>query len=127
MVPYMDDILICGKTKVEHDQNLERALRCLHAKNFRLQLNKCRFRQTEVPFLGHVLSGTELRLSLTKVEAITGAPAPTNLPQLSSFLGLVTYCSDFIDDLATIAEPLCALQHKGSAFVWSLECQEAFE
>ncbi len=127
VVPYVDDILVYGKTKAEHDQNLERALRCLHAKNFRLQLNKCRFRQTEVPFLGHVLSGTELRPSPSKVEAITGAPAPTNLAQLSSFLGLVTYCSDFIDDLATIAEPLHALQRKGAAFVWSLECQKAFE
>ncbi len=123
----MDNILIYGKTKAEHDQNLEHALRCLHARNCQLQLNRCRFRQTEVPFLGHVLSGMELRPSPSKVEAITGAPAPTNLAQLSSFLGLVTYCSDFIDDLATIAEPLRALQRKGSAFVWSLECQEAFE
>ncbi len=60
MLPYIDDILIYGKTKVEHDQNLEHVLRCLHANNFWLQLNKCRFRQTEVPFLGHMLSGTEL-------------------------------------------------------------------
>ncbi len=127
-MPYVDDILVYAKTKLEHDQNLERVLRCLHAKNFRLQLNKCRFRQTEVPFLGHVLSGTELHLSPSKVEAITGAPALTNVLQLSSFLGLVAYnCSDFMGDLATMAEPLCALQRKGSAFNWSTECQEAFK
>ncbi len=46
---------------------------------------------------------------------------------LASFLGLVTYCSDFIEDLATVAEPLRALQRKGAAFDWSKECQEAFE
>ncbi len=79
VVPYMGDILIYGKTKAKHDQNLEHVLRCLHAKNFRLQLNKCRFHQTEVPFLGHMLSGTELRPSLTKVKAITGALTLTSL------------------------------------------------
>ncbi len=71
--------------------NLECMLQCLHANNFCLQLNKGRFHKIEVPFLGHVLSGTELHPSLTKVEAITGAPALTNVLQLSSFPGLVTY------------------------------------
>ncbi len=102
VVPYVDDILVYGETKLEHDQNLEHTLRCLHAMNFRLQLNKCRFHQIEVPFLGHVLSGTELQSIPAKVEAITCAPAPTNVSQLSSFLGLVTYCSDFMEDLATV-------------------------
>ncbi len=32
-----------------------------------------------------------------------------------------------MEDLATVAEPLCALQQKGAAFVWSEECQGAFE
>ncbi len=73
------------------------------------------------------VSGTELQPSPSKVEAITGAQALTNVLQLSSFLGLVTYCSDFMGDVATMAKPLCALQQKESAFIWSTECQEAFE
>ncbi len=97
----------------------------MHAKNFRLQLSKCRFRKSEVPFLGHIAN--ELRLSLNKVEAIAGAPPPTNLQQLVSFFGLVTYCSDFLADLAMMAEPLRVLHRKGAAFIWSEECQEAFQ
>ncbi len=127
VIPYVDDILVYGRTQSEHDQNLECALRCLHGKNFRLQLSKCKFHQPKVLFLGHIMSGTELRLSSSKIKAIANAPAPANLQQLASFLGLVTYCSDFSEDLATIAEPLRALHWKGVAFVWSEGCQRAFE
>ncbi len=49
------------------------------------------------------------------------------MQQPASFLGLVTYCSDFLEDLATMAEPLHALQWKGAAFIWSGECQDAFK
>ncbi len=54
-------------------------------------------------------------------------PVPTNLQQLASFLGLITYCSDFLEGPATIAEPLRVLQQKGVAFVWSKDCQGAFK
>ncbi len=96
-------------------------------KNFSLQLSKCKFCKPQVPFLGHILSGTELRPSPSKVEAIADTPAPTNLQQLSSFPGLVMFCSDFLEGLATIAEPLCALHWKGVAFIWSEDCQGAIE
>ncbi len=86
VMPYVDDILVYGRTQSEHDQNLEHALRCLHTKNFRLQLSKCKFHQPKVPFLGHVLLGTELHPSSSKVEAIANVPTPTNLQQLTSFL-----------------------------------------
>ncbi len=99
-MPYVDDIL--GRTQSEHDQNLEHMLRCLHAKNFRLQLSKCKFRKPELPFLGHHLLGFKLHPSSSKVEAIAIAPAPTNVQQLTSFLGMVTYCSDFLEDLAMV-------------------------
>ncbi len=127
VVPYVHDILVYGKMHVEHDWRLECALHCLNTKNFRLQLSKCKFHQPDVSFLGHILSGTELCPRLSMVEAIANAPTPSNVQQLTSFLGLITYCSDFIEDLATVAEPLPALQRKGATFNWSKECQEAFE
>ncbi len=60
IVPYIDDILVYGKTKEEHDRNLERVLRVLHVCHFHLQLTKCRFYQKTVKYLGHFLSGSEL-------------------------------------------------------------------
>ncbi len=83
VMPYINDILVYGRKQSEHCQNLECMLQCLHAKNFCLQPSKCKFHQLKVPFLGHILSGTELCPSSSKVEAIANAPAPTNVQQLS--------------------------------------------
>ncbi len=43
-------------------------------------------------------------------KAIKEAPAFTDFKQLKSFLGLITYYSPFLPDLATTAEPLRALE-----------------
>ncbi len=69
-VPYIDGILVHEKMKQEHDRNLEWVLRALHVCNFHLQLTKCQFCQKTVKYLGHLLSGSELRLKLDTVAAI---------------------------------------------------------
>ena len=47
--------------------------------------------------------------------------------QSKQFLGLVNYYHQFIRDFATRAKPLHQLTEKGSKFVWTQQCQEAFE
>ncbi len=88
-VPYIDDILVYGKMKQEHNQNLERVLRALHAHNFCLQLTKCLFRQTTVKYLGHLLSGTELRPNPDTVAVIEKAPPLRILSSSAVFLVLL--------------------------------------
>ncbi len=126
-IPYIGDILVYGKMQKEHDRNLEQVLRALHSKNFWLQLSKCLFWRVSLPFLGHVLLGTELKLGPATVAAIADAPTPRNAQQLSSFLSLVNFYIDFIPDLATKVEPMHALGRKGAVFEWSADCQKAFD
>ncbi len=95
-------------------------------KNFCLQLSKCHFRQAIIRYLGHLLSRTELRPNPDTIAAIAKAPSPQNPQQLSSFLGLVNVYTEFLYDLATIAELLHVLGRKGVAFVWDDICQQAF-
>ncbi len=42
-VPYIDDILVYGRSQQEHDQNLGHVSQVLHTDNFWLQLSKCQF------------------------------------------------------------------------------------
>ncbi len=42
-------------------------------------------------------------------------------------INIQSICMAPTNPSATMAKPLCALQRKGSAFIWSTECQEAFE
>ncbi len=55
VITYIDDILIFAETVKQHDFILRQVLWRLQAHDFRLQLCKCMFQKTEVPFLGRLL------------------------------------------------------------------------
>ncbi len=61
------------------------------------------------------------------VAMIADAPVPQMPQQLSSFLGLVNVYTEFLQDMATAAEPLCAIGRKGVTFNWDSACQKTFE
>ena len=53
-----------------------------------------------------------------KIEAIKSLKPPTNVSELRSYLGMVTYCGRFINDLATVTAPLRELTKKDIKFEW---------
>ncbi|XP_050044874.2 uncharacterized protein [Dermacentor andersoni] len=79
----MDDILLWGKTKQEHDHNLQLLLTRCREQNLRLNLKKCFFLQREVRYLGHVLSAEGLRVDAQRVQDILEMPTPRNSSQRS--------------------------------------------
>ncbi len=103
-VPSISNILVYGKTKQEHDHNLQKVLLALHSRsrNFWLQLSKCRFRQATIAYLGLILSGSELQPKPGMLVAILNAP----VPQISSFLGLVSWYSGFVTARQSTFVPL---------------------
>ncbi|XP_075641919.1 uncharacterized protein LOC142613438 [Castanea sativa] len=65
-------------------------------------------------------------LDPTKDEAITTLSSPTNLKELRSFVGKVSYLRRFIPGLAEILKPLMEQTKKGVTFIWCDQCQKAF-
>ena len=63
----------------------------------------------------------------SKVEAVVDWQAPTTVTEIHSFLGLAGYYRKFIPDFYKIATPMTQLTKKGVQFIWSAQCQEAFE
>ncbi|GFO12712.1 integrase core domain protein [Plakobranchus ocellatus] len=126
-IAYIDEILIFGSTRAEHDANLGMALQRLSDKDFRLQLVKCKFAVPKVTFLGHVISANGIQPDPKNVRPILDAPTPKTVKQTQSFWGMVTYYSRFIKDLATTAEPLRRLTRKNVRFSWTAACQSAFD
>ena len=47
--------------------------------------------------------------------------------QVRSFLGLAGYYKRFIPEFSKIAKPMTDLLKKGERFVWSNQCEEAFQ
>ena len=82
---------------------------------------------SEVEYLGHRITPDGLQPTLTKVKAITEAPAPTNVSELKAFLGLVNYYGKFLNNLATTVVPLYKLLQKSTRWSWGPEENSAFE
>ena len=60
-----------------------------------------------VEYLGHKISAYGLQPTDFKVQAIKNAPAPMDVSQLKSFLGLVNYYCKFLPNLSNTLAPLC--------------------
>ena len=123
----IDDIIVTGADDEEHFRNLEAVFARLQAAGLRVNIEKCRFFQDRIEYCGHEVSKDGLRKLQTKVQAIVDAPQPENVSQLRSFLGLLNYYQRFLPDLATTLHPLNELLQKGKKFVWSSDCQAAFQ
>ena len=124
---YIDDILICGKDDTSHLTTLAEVFRRLEAHGFRLKREKCEFRMPSVEYLGHLIDQDGIRPLPSKVAAIDRAPAPTNVQELRSFLGLLNYYGKFISNLATLIHPLNELLKTSKKWDWTEECAKAFE
>ena len=118
--------LFCFFNIPEHFQNLEKVLSCLVESGLKLKLSKCHFLQKETKFLGHVIDTNGIHTSQDKIQIILDYPAPTNVDETRSFLGLAGYYRRFIKAYVSIAFPLTALLKKDVIFNFSTEHEHAF-
>lgn len=124
---YIDDILVSGKSVEEHLQNLHAVLTKLEEAGLRLKREKCSFLMPSVEYLGYKITEKGLQPTAEKVEAVQSAPAPQDISQLKSFIGLVNYYGKFLPDLSTVLSPLYRLLRKEDKWCWGKEQQTAFE
>jgi hypothetical protein len=123
---FIDDILIYSRMTEEHDEHLRLILHCLREHKLYGKLSKCSFYQSRIHYLGHVISGEGITVDPTKVEAIMEWPAPTNVTEVSSFMGLEGYYRWFFKGFLKLANSITELQKKSKKFVWTEKCAEAF-
>lgn len=129
----MDDIIVygCGQTMEsaiqDHDRNLTAVLQ--RARDVGLKLNKDKFklRQTEVKYMGNILTADGIRPDPDKVTAITDMRRPENVKAVQRFIGLATYLSRFMPHLSETCEPLRRLTDKGALWSWQSQQEEAFQ
>ena len=63
---YLDDVIVFGKMFEEAPENLEEVFSWFQLANLKLKLKKCHFFRKEVNFLGHIVSGDGLGVTLQK-------------------------------------------------------------
>ena len=78
----MDDVLIFGATKQEHDARLIAALKRIQAAGATLNPEKCEFRRSRVKFLGYLIDMHGIQADSEKVSAVLKMEAPQNVSDL---------------------------------------------
>ena len=123
---YLDDILVTGRSREEHKANLEAVMQRLQERGLRLRREKCELFREKIVYLGHEISKDGLRPTGERVKGIVNMPAPGNVKELFTFLGLMTYNARFIPNLSTLLRPLYDLTRTGVKWAWTQECQATF-
>ena len=126
VIVYIDDILVTGSSKEEHNQRLEEVLSRLEKAGLGLKKDECRFNVSSVSFLGHRIDKDGLHPLEDKVQAVAKAPTPCNVSQLKAFLGLISYYSKFLPNLSSTLAPLYYLLRKDVQWHWSAKQEKAF-
>ncbi|WVZ52193.1 hypothetical protein U9M48_003277 [Paspalum notatum var. saurae] len=127
VVVFIDDILIYSKNEKEHAEHLRIVLARLREHKLYAKFSKCAFWLREVSFLGHILSKKGVAVDPSKVEDVLNWKQPETLMEIRSFLGLAGYYRHFIKDFSKTAKPMTSLTKKNAKYVWSPNCEEAFQ
>jgi hypothetical protein len=106
---YMDDILVYGRSRKEHDERLKNVMDTIHQSGIRLNKAKCILRKKEIDFLGHRLTSAGVQPAPAKIEAIKKLLPPRNITELRSMIGMTNYLAKFCPGLASTMKPLYEL------------------
>ena len=117
-VCYIDDILVTGTTRKEHEENLRRVFGRLEQYGLRLKMEKCKLFQEEIEFLGHRITRKGVSPTKERIANILAARSPRNKGELKSFIGLMTYSVKFLPSIADVLHPLYRLLRKDVRWLW---------
>ncbi|XP_043191626.1 uncharacterized protein K02A2.6-like [Amphibalanus amphitrite] len=124
---YLDDLLVFGADEQQLLQRLDEILGRLERQGLRLAAQKCQLAVPEVEFLGWKVTAEGIAPTDGGVAAVLQAPEPTDVSQLRSLLGSITYFGRLLPDLSTVLAPLYQLTKKGVPWAWTEQCAKAVE
>lgn len=124
---YLDDVIIPGKGKDDHKRRLMEVLKRLEDADLRLRLDKCKFGQTSIRFLGKIIDASGLRPDPEKLQFIRDLPLPDDVSQLRAFLGAINWYGNFIPNLKNLRGPLDDMLKKDTRFEWNDDRIKAFK
>jgi hypothetical protein len=122
---YIDDVVVKTKTISNLINDLDVAVKCLRAKNIKLNPKKCVFGVPRGMLLGFIVSECGIKANPEKIAAITKMGPIRDLKGVQRVTGCLAALSRFISCLGEKALPLYCLLKKSEHFLWTLEAEEA--
>ncbi|GBO31034.1 Transposon Tf2-9 polyprotein, partial [Araneus ventricosus] len=123
---FLDDIIIAANSISEMNTRLQLVFDRLAKFNLTLDPNKIQICKTNITYLGFNISANGYAPSEDNIQKVTKFPVPQNVKQVQSYLGMMNYFRHLIFNYAEVVEPIVNLTRKGTPFVWSENCQDAF-
>ena len=101
-----DDMIIFGKSELEHDRNLLQFLETTRMNGLVLNKSKLQFKKQEVHFFGHRWNSQGITPDPKKIDSILKMEFPKDKETMHSFLGLINFLNRYSPHLAELCAPL---------------------
>jgi len=122
-----DDVTVYGKNDQEHDLHLHETMERTRKAGIKLNDEKYVIKTKECNFFGMLYTPDGVKPSPDKVRAIENLEPPKDKKELYTLLGMATYMSSFIPNLADHTAPLRNLLKENVDFAWNPSHSKAFE
>ena len=122
---YIDDVVIFSDNWSDHIRQIKRFFQIMREAKLTINLMKSEFGKATVKYLGHIVGQGQVRPLDAKIQTIV--KYPTSRKELARFLGMAGYYRNFCLNFSDIAAPLTNLLSKKVKFVWTDDCQLAFD
>lgn len=103
---YIDDITICGHSRYEHDQNLERFRRVAEKYGLTVNENKSVYAQSKISILGHVVENHQVKPDPERMTPLLEMCPPSDKPSLRRTLGLLSHYAKWVPNFSEKIRPL---------------------
>ena len=113
---YLDDAIGSDDSPIHHVATLATFFARLRLHSLKVSPDKSRIGAARVNILGHFISADDVRPNDDRVAALTSMPIPTDIEQLRSLLGGLTYYRKSLPNMAHHIRPITVLLKTGAAF-----------
>ena len=113
---YLDDAIGSDDCPIHHVATLATFFARLCLQKLKLSPDNSRIGAARVDVFGHVISADGVLPNDDQVAALTRMPMPTDIKQLRSLLGGLSYYRKFLPNMACRIRPITALLKQGATF-----------
>ena len=125
MEVYVDDMLVKSKEELAHLDDLRETFATLKQYQMKLNPGKCVFGVASGKFLGFMVSQRGIEANPEKVQAIINMASPKTVKEVQKLTGRIAALNRFVSRAMDKCLPF--FKTLKQAFVWTEECEAAFE
>ena len=125
MEVYVDDMLVKSKEELAHLDDLRETFATLKQYQMKLNPGKCVFGVASGKFLGFMVSQRGIEANPEKVQAIINMASPMTVKEVQKLTGRIAALNRFVSRAMDKCLPF--FKTLKQAFVWTEECEAAFE